>query len=417
LLGKGNAALLGPLSMKPGESARFRVGQTDYALKLTRLDNALVGNDFAAFVIEVANSEKLTETEKILRLIRAVEKTDAVFIRSGTEYSAAEAAKHLRTKLNAARGASLTAPQFIEQIASRDAAVAATVAGALGIPTAHGSYEALLADPDVDAVYIPLPNHLHATWAIAAAEAGKHVLCEKPLATTVDDAQAMLDACERAGVFLMVALPVRFAPSFRALREAAKTGRLGDLLGATGTNNGWLPSGRAWFTDPELAGGGAIADHTVHVADLLDSLLERQALRVRAVGNRVLHADDPKVSTETGGLVSITYDGGFVATIDCSWSQPPHAPTWGGVTLEVVGTNGTARIDPYAARVGGFDENARSEMWIPYDESPKSRLLSEFIDGVRSGVAPQPDGQAGLRLVRIVAAAQESARTGQPVDL
>ena len=80
-------------------------------------------------------------------------------------------------------------------IASRDAARAQAVAGELGIPRAHGSYEALLADPDVDAVYIPLPNHLHAEWTIAAARAGKHVLCEKPLAMTAADAQRMVDAC------------------------------------------------------------------------------------------------------------------------------------------------------------------------------------------------------------------------------
>jgi hypothetical protein len=110
LLGKGNAALLGPLSMKPGESARFRVGQTDYALKLTRLDNALVGDDFATFVFNVAKRAELTDAEKIQRLIQVVEKADAVFIRSGTEYSAAEAAKHLRTKLNAASRASVSAP-------------------------------------------------------------------------------------------------------------------------------------------------------------------------------------------------------------------------------------------------------------------------------------------------------------------
>ena len=82
-------------------------------------------------------------------------------------------------------------------IASRDAGRRRAVADELGIPRAHGSYEALLADPDVDAVYIPLPNHLHAEWTIAAPRAGKHVLCEKPLAMTADDAQRMVDACAR----------------------------------------------------------------------------------------------------------------------------------------------------------------------------------------------------------------------------
>ena len=96
---------------------------------------------------------------------------------------------------------------------------AATVADELGIPRAHGSYEALLADPDVDAVYIPLPNHLHAEWTIAAARAGKHVLCEKPLAMTAADAERMVGPAPDAGVALMEAFMYRLHPSWVAVRE------------------------------------------------------------------------------------------------------------------------------------------------------------------------------------------------------
>src|SRR4051812_6982702 len=88
-------------------------------------------------------------------------------------------------------------------IASREDGRAAEVASRLDIPRAYGSYDALLADPDIDAVYIPLPNHLHAEWTIAAARAGKHVLCEKPLAMSSADAQRMIDACRDARVLLM----------------------------------------------------------------------------------------------------------------------------------------------------------------------------------------------------------------------
>src|SRR5689334_17227630 len=87
-------------------------------------------------------------------------------------------------------------------IASRDTPRAQAAAAHLGIPRAYGSYEEMLADPDVDAVYIPLPNHLHAEWAIVAASAGKHILCEKPLALTVADAQRMIAAADEAGVRL-----------------------------------------------------------------------------------------------------------------------------------------------------------------------------------------------------------------------
>ncbi len=104
-------------------------------------------------------------------------------------------------------------------IASREDGRAAAAAAQLGIPRAYGTYEALLADPDIDAVYIPLPNHLHAEWTIAAARAGKHVLCEKPLALDAAQAQAMVDACRGSGVLLMEAFMYRQHPSWIAARE------------------------------------------------------------------------------------------------------------------------------------------------------------------------------------------------------
>src|SRR3546814_9047571 len=108
-------------------------------------------------------------------------------------------------------------------IASRDVGRARQAAEELGIPRAHGSYEALLADPDVDAVYIPLPNHLHPEWTKAAARAGKHVLCEKPLALTADEAQAMIDGCRAAGVRLMEAFMYRLHTSWVAVHEMVRS--------------------------------------------------------------------------------------------------------------------------------------------------------------------------------------------------
>ena len=119
LIGKDSEPLYGPVSMKDGDEASFRFGETDYRLRLAELENSLVGDDFATFEISAAGSTSLTESQKIERLIAAVESLEAVFIRNGVEHSAVDAAAHLRRKLDAAGGAVTTAELFIEHIGSR----------------------------------------------------------------------------------------------------------------------------------------------------------------------------------------------------------------------------------------------------------------------------------------------------------
>jgi predicted dehydrogenase len=300
----------------------------------------------------------------------------------------------------------------------------AEFAASLGIDYVD-SYDELFAwGPD--AVVVTSENALHRSLVERAAAAGAHVLCEKPLATEVADGEAMLAACEAAGVILMTAYPVRFAPSYGRLKASVEAGRLGDVFAVLGTNNGKIPyAQRQWFTDAELAGGGALVDHTVHCADLIDGLTGgAEAARVHAVANRVLH-QDKGVSVETGGLVTVTYDNGLLATIDCSWSVPDNGPTWGGVTLQVTGTNGSVEIAPFQQHVHGTDANG--EVYLGIGDNLDAMMLAEFltavrasgkpVPGVKPAVVPQPDGAVGLRTLRIVDAARRSAASGQPVDL
>src|SRR5580700_8611696 len=114
----------------------------------------------------------------------------------------------------------------ITAIASRDPAKAETVARELGIPRAYGSYEALLADPDIDAIYNPLPNHLHVPWSIRAAEAGKHVLCEKPIALTVDETKQLIAARDRTGVKMGEAFMVHVHPQWLRTLEIVRSGEI-----------------------------------------------------------------------------------------------------------------------------------------------------------------------------------------------
>lgn len=265
-----------------------------------------------------------------------------------------------------------------------------------------------------DAVIVTSENARHRELVERAAAVGAHVLCEKPLATTEEDAQAMIQACDQAGVVLMTAYPVRFSPEFQYLREIVRSGELGQILTVTGTNNGKIPLyDRAWFTNPELAGGGALVDHVVHIADLLDVLLgEQDAVSVRAVSNRILHAE-AGVETETGGLVAVAYPGGVNAVIDCSWSQPDAAPNWGGLTLEVVGSRGTAQIAPFSHHVGGFAGDHPA--YLGFDQDTDQLMLTEFLEAARTGRRGGADGPSGLRSLRIALAAQKSAREGTPV--
>jgi predicted dehydrogenase len=276
----------------------------------------------------------------------------------------------------------------------------------LGVTRYFDTYRDLL-DWGPDGVVVCSENSRHRELTELAAAAGAHVLCEKPMATTVADGEAMVAACAAAGVHLMVAYPVRFSRQFRALRATLPA--MGGVVAVAGTNNGMLPTARAWFADPVLAGGGAVMDHTVHLADLLDVVLDgAEPESVHAVVNRRINATAP---VETGGLVSLRYPGGVIATIDCSWSVPEHYPTWGGLTMRVVGEDGIADMDAFAQAVHGFSD---APLRLDFGAGGDGAMLEEFVSAIRDGRRPQPDGESGLRSLRIVARAYESARTGEP---
>jgi predicted dehydrogenase len=196
-------------------------------------------------------------------------------------------------------------------IASRNADVAARVADELAIPRAHGSYEALLADPDVDAIYIPLPNHLHLEWTVAAAEAGKHVLCEKPLALTADDAQRMVDACEASGVRLMEAFMYRLHPTWLAVRELVASGRIGRLQAV----QSWF----SYYNDDTTNirnvldyGGGALMDIGCYSVNLSRMLFGGEPTNIQAALRR-----DPATGVDVLTSAILEFDDGH-ATFTCA---------------------------------------------------------------------------------------------------
>jgi predicted dehydrogenase len=223
----------------------------------------------------------------------------------------------------------------VTAIASRSEERAASTAGSLGIPRAYGSYQALLDDPAIEAVYIPLPNHLHRQWTIAAAEAGKHVLCEKPMATCSDDARKMIDAAERAGVRLMEAFMYRLHPLWVEVRRLIAEGAIGELRA--------VQSFFSYYNDdPDDirnradAGGGSLYDIGCYPVNVARMLFDAEPTEVMAAIRR-----DPAFGTDVLTSVVLDFDGRH-ATFTCSTQLEDDQ------RVHILGTEGRLLVEiPY----------------------------------------------------------------------
>jgi predicted dehydrogenase len=276
-----------------------------------------------------------------------------------------------------------------------------------------GDLRALLA-LHPDAVIVTSENANHRRDVEAAAAAGAHVLCEKPLATSVEDARAIIYSCAGAGVRLMTAFPMRFSPIMERIAAALAAGDIGPVHAVNAVNQGKDPSRlRAWFGDSELSGGGAVADHTVHILDLLRWLLQAEPTEVWATANHILHSERTKV--ETGAVVAVTFDDGTIATIDCSWSRPDNYPTWGGLGMELVGERGVLDVDAFRQRFAVYDRQDAGATWTNWGTDADRAMIRAFVDAARDGSEPPVTGLDGLRAVEVVQAAYLSLETGGPV--
>ena len=217
-------------------------------------------------------------------------------------------------------------------IASRDAAKARKAARRLGIPTAHGSYEALLEDPQVEAIYNPLPNHLHVPWTIRAAEAGKHVLCEKPLALSSAEARQLIDVRDRTGVQIAEAFMVRTHPQWTAVRELIAEGRIGDLRLVAGHFSYFrrdpsdIRSNPAW-------GGGALMDVGCYPITMARWLFDEEPTGVLG-----LIEHDPEMHVDRLASALLQFPSGQ-ATFSCAGQLVPHQ------RMQVFGTEGRIELE------------------------------------------------------------------------
>jgi predicted dehydrogenase len=203
----------------------------------------------------------------------------------------------------------------VTAIASRDLARAQEAAKALGIATAYGSYEELLADPAIDAVYIPLPNHLHVPWTIKAAEAGKHVLCEKPLSLTVAEAETLLAVRARTGVKIGEAFMIRSHPQWLRLRELLDAGRIGQLRSVIGAFSYFNADPNNIRNHVEY-GGGALYDIGCYMIQASRYGFAQEPTRVVALINR-----DPEMQTDRLTSAILDFPGGQAVFTSAFWAR------------------------------------------------------------------------------------------------
>ena len=275
---------------------------------------------------------------------------------------------------------------------------------------AFASYEELLKQ-DIDAVIIASENIHHRELTVMAAEAGKHVLCEKPIATTIADAQAMIDVCRKNSVQLMTAFPCRFSPAMVRVKELVDAGTIGEILAVKGTNQGRMPGG--WFIEKDKSGGGAVIDHTVHVADLMRWMLKSEAAEVYAEISNAMHHDD----YDDVGQLTITFDNGVFTSMNTSWSRPKSFPTWGDVTMEITGTNGVISMDMFAQDMHLYSDKTMSTTWLGWGSNIDLLMVRDFVSRVANGQPVSVTGEDGLRAVEVALGAYQSFELGEAVRL
>lgn len=266
-----------------------------------------------------------------------------------------------------------------------------------------------LLETDVEAVVICSENSKHKEEVLLSAKAGKHILCEKPIATNVSDAEEMIAACKKAGVILQIAFPVRFCEPIMKAKEILDSGQLGDLQSIRTTNRGQNPM--EWFVDPKLSGGGAVLDHTVHMVDIIRWFTGQEVKEVYAEIDTFFE-DTP---VEDSGILNMVLTDETIVTHDCSWSRCDNFPTWGDVTIELFGTKGNLKVDALNDHLSNFQDKGKAANHIFFGENMDFGLIADFVDCVEQKREPFITGFDGLKAMEVGLKAYESAKEKQAV--
>ena len=318
----------------------------------------------------------------------------------------------------------------IEVVAVMDPNQVEAIAKQFGVAHAYTTQEQLLADPAVEAVYIASPVHCHARQIAMAAEAGKHILCEKPLTMTLQEAQSAVQACQRHGVFLQEGYMMKFHGAHTKTHQLIADGRLGQIVSMRAQLSCWYPRIEgAWRQDPSTGGGGALIDMATHLYDLLMYF----AGPVRRIGAYASNLVQDYVC-EDASTSWLEFASGAHATVDCFFCIPDEASR---TRLEIYGSQGAILTEGTIGQsTGGTMEGifglgnadydsqqnkdvARQFQSISFEAiDPYAAQCAYFAQCIRTGRPPAiNDAANALCVMAMVEKAYESARTGQIVSV
>jgi predicted dehydrogenase len=289
-----------------------------------------------------------------------------------------------------------------------------------GVPFVDDATE-LVSSPDVDAVLVCSANADHRAHVELAAAHGRHVLCDKPIATTLDDARAMVGACAEADVQLHIAFVARFLSVVARARQAIHDGRIGEPIGLVGGNRGrppLEPTYPPWITDPVAAGGGALIDHSVHVTDAMRHITGLEVTEVSAEAGALLWGRDVEDVT----ILLLRFANGAVGSVDPSWSVPADNPWDYDFFLRVLGTEGSLDITDVAASlhvVSAREGGPRGLRHASFAEDPDRAMIEAFLASVRSGSVREPcaTGVDGVRALEVALAGYRSSEAGAVAEI
>ena len=292
---------------------------------------------------------------------------------------------------------------------------------------AYETFESMLADPQIDAVSICTANAVHADMAVAALKAGKHVLCEKPMATSLPDCERMVQAARDSGKTLMIGQNQRLAPAHVKARELIGQGAIGKLLTFTtafrhgGPETWTVDPGSNWFFDKARAVMGAMADLGIHKTDLIQFLTGQRVMSVQASLGTLdkKYADGSPIGVDDNAICIYRLSGGALGTMTASWTD--YAGEDNSTVL--FGTEGVLRIyeDPVHSIVlqkrGGGVEYFDVDQIQTNDNQTKSGVIDMFVDHLMDPARPYISGESVLWAMRAVFAALESSEKGCAIDI